>query len=358
MSEITVLHVIEHLRVGGEEAMVSRLASRLNHGVIRPMVATFLGGSLEQSLRERRVPVYQVETRLKMGRILALARLIRKMKVDVVHTHLFSAGLWGRLAGLVAGRPALVHTHGTLTFHARRAKRLPMELLLARFTDRTICVSEAVREHITAALGGAGRTVTIPNAIDTQEFACARRKLHSPPRVAAIGRLDPVKGYDILIRALALLKAEGLDVHCTIAGEGPQRGELETLARKMGLVERVEFAGKLDRVLPLLESADLLAAPSWREGLSLTLLEAMAAAMPIVATPVGGNRELIEGVGWLVPTGDSWALARAIAERVTNPEESLEGGRRARLRAVESYDIERMIESHQRLYQEVTGMKS
>lgn len=345
-----VLCLIEHLDRGGEEKLVCDLMPAFKNVGLEPWVVTFRPGALDEKIRQKGVSLIRLDNLGKAGRIPALIGLIRDLSPDIIHTRLFSAGFWGRLAACLAGRSAIVHTHAGYTFRKKKWKRLPMEKVLTRVTDRIVCVSAAVRDHLiqTARLPKK-KMVVIPNGIETAPFdTIPPARLETPARLISVGRLTRVKGQDILLRALPYL-GEAVE-EAVIVGDGPEGRNLRRLAAELQVASKVTFLGSRDDIPALLASSDLFVAPSRSEGLPVAILEAMAAARPVVATAVGGTCEVLEGVGWLTADRDPQALAGAIQKALSAPQITRQKAETARRRVKRRYGFDQMIDAYLRLY--------
>ncbi|MGH7392610.1 MAG: glycosyltransferase, partial [Candidatus Rokuibacteriota bacterium] len=174
-----------------------------------------------------------------------------------------------------------------------------------------------------------------------------------------VGRLDPVKDQAGLIRAFAGLAREHADVRLIVAGDGPCRADLETLAASLGLGDRVLLLGERRDVPRVLAALNVFVLPSVAEGISNTILEAMATGLPVIATRVGGNPELVEdGVnGFLVPRRDPDALRAAMARYVDDPHLAAVHGKSSRQRSVECFGLERMRDTYTSLYRDLAGVR-
>lgn len=357
----TVLHVIEHMHLGGRETALARLVRRLDRTRFTPIVATFLPGDLGDALAAEGIPVVRLDVRPKHRRVGALERLIHERGVDLVHTHMFSAGTYGRAAAIAAGVRGIVHTHATLSFRERPWKTYLPEAAFTAFTDRVICVSRAVRDHLARFLPMfKDRLVVIPNGLAIDVFGRptgAPRGFHAPPRIVGVGRLEPVKGFDVLIRALGELERAGVEFRARLVGDGSERARLEALVASLGIGGRVEFLGHRHDVSAILAEADLYVAPSHREGLSNAVLEAMGAALPIVATRVGGNPELLEPIGVLVPPADPSAMAEALRRTLADPIAARARGDAARVEIERSYTLTGVVRRHEDLYDELLARR-
>jgi glycosyltransferase involved in cell wall biosynthesis len=169
------------------------------------------------------------------------------------------------------------------------------------------------------------------------------------------GRLKPIKGYDLLIRALPLLHR--FSCRLVLAGDGPERENLERLADTLGVADRVHFVGHSHDVRTLLSKADAYVAPSRSEGMSNSIIEAMAAGVPIVATAVGGNIELVRGAGWLVPANNPSALTQGIERALSERAQTNHFVNEARKRVRRHYTMDRVVDAHEALYRERLARK-
>ena len=273
----------------------------------------------------------------------ALRRTVRRVAPDLVHLHSSKAGLAGRLRRGLGSR--VVFEPHAWSFEAvtgaRRRIVTAWERLAARRTDLLLCVSEAERSAGIAA-GVRGPFAVVANGVDLErcrfvdadERATVRRDLGvaDGPLVVCVGRLCEQKGQDLLVDAWPAVRARVPDARLVLVGDGPWRDRL-------GAAPGVELLGHRDDALRWMQAADLVAIPSRWEGLPFVLLEAMASGRGVVASDIPPIREVLEGVGTLVPTGDAPALARAIVERLLDPTAAAQDANRARDRVVMAYDL-------------------
>jgi glycosyltransferase involved in cell wall biosynthesis len=282
---------------------------------------------------------------------LRLARLLRQRRIDVVHTHDDRPHLYGTIAGRLAGVGRIIHTrHGRSPHLSRRQRTLVR--LAAGWIDRFVCVS-ADAAAIAIAQGVPPRKVcTIHNGIDLERFPFLGPRPQGPAVIVA--RLSPEKDHATLLRAAALVVRSQPSFRLEIAGDGPCREDLHRLAGELGLGEQVRFLGQVRDIPGLLARAGLFVLSSLSEGVSLTLLEAMASGLPIVATRVGGNPEVVaEGsTGLLAPAGDPAALAAAIAALWQDPHRCRLFGAAGRRRVEEQFDIRRMVAAYEAMYRD------
>lgn len=268
-----------------------------------------------------------------------LASLLRRQEYDLVHVHGFKASLPGRLGGALAGVPVVYTVHNFVFEAAGGARRrlyLACERLLAPFTARYIAVSTALQRDLAASARVAPQRIAViynsirmPETPQAAELTALRKEfaLDEETRVVlCVARLVREKGVDLLLQAAAALQGAGRAGdqlprwHVVMAGDGPEEAALREQARSLGLEHLVTFAGYRTDVGALLALADVVALPSRAEGLSLVLLEALAAGRPLVAAKAGGMPEIIADgeTGLLVPVEDPLALAAALRRLLTD----------------------------------------
>jgi glycosyltransferase involved in cell wall biosynthesis len=294
---------------------------------------------------------------------LHLMHAVRAFQPHLIHTHSRrGADYWGGIVAAITGTPAVV---------SRRVDN-PEPVLLARAKyrcyDRVISISEGVRKVLLAAGVPAEKVTCVPSGIDTERYgsSCDRRWFlrefgleESHLVLAAIAQLIPRKGHRVLLEALPEVTREFPDLRVLLFGQGPLEGELRELCRCYRLSSHVRFAGfrtDLERILPCL---DLVVHPAVMEGLGLSLLEAAAAGIPIVATGVGGVPEIVQdGVtGLLVPPADTRSLAAAIVRLVRRRETARALGDAGRDFVSRNFSVAKMVEGNLQVYREVLAAR-
>lgn len=318
-------------------------------------------GAVADALVARGIHVVPLRLRAKLDlpRALGLLGLLRRFRPHLLHAHLFHANLAARLLGRPGGT-RVISTH-----HVVERRRLPARFLLERLTagldDATVCVSEAVARFAHAQLGArADRLRVIVDGVDLDRFAArepgpARAALGLPATgllVGGVGRLDPQKGWDVLLRATPGLFQAHPGLRVVIAGQGPEEGPLRRLAGQLGLLERVSFLGWRPDPERVLAALDLVAIPSRWEGFGLVAAEALAAGRPVVASAVDSLPEVLGEAAALVPPNDPAALGQALAALLADP------ARRAALAAAgpsraARFGLPAMLAAYQELYEEL-----
>jgi glycosyltransferase involved in cell wall biosynthesis len=355
-----VVLVITLAEVGGAQSYVAALLPALAERYDVVLAAYGEGPLREAAARHgvRFVPLRHVRRAIRPWRDLAglfeLARLLRRERPQILHASSSKAGVLGRLAAALTRVPIRIFTVHGWAFAAYEG--LPARLyrltdrLMAPLTTVTICVSE--RERAAGLAAGTcreERTVVIRNAVDV---AAAPRSNHdrAKPRLISVGRLKAPKDFLTLIRALAELPKESFEA--VIVGDGPDRGTVDAEIRRLGLDGSVQLAGQRHDVPALLARSDVFVLSSRSEGLPVSVLEAMAAGLPVVASSVGGLAELVvDGEsGMLVPPGDPESLASALRRLIDDHQLRQELGAAARARARASFDLGAFRRAHVDLY--------
>jgi glycosyltransferase involved in cell wall biosynthesis len=360
-----VILLTTNLARGGAETQVALLASGLcGRGWPVEVVSMLEPTAFQAELAAAGVPVHSLG--MRPGRvnplvIARLARILRRVRPRVLHSHMFHANLLGRLTRLLFPIPRLIGTLHSIAESGRNSTRVENRDRLYRLTDPlagvTVAVSQAVADrHAMAGAVSRGKLTVIPNGVDTARFqpdADARSRLRAELGISdeflwlAAGRLIWKKDYPTLLGAMERL---GEGVLC-IAGAGALEAKLREQARPLGA--RVRFLGARDDLPALLNAADGLALSSVVEGMPMALLEAAASGLPCVATRAGGADEVVvDGeTGLLAPCGDRAALAAAMARLAGLPAASRAAmGRAARERTLSQFDIRRIVGKWEELY--------
>lgn len=366
---LTVLHLSWSLLTGGLERVVLDLARLGPELGLRPVVAALeRAGPWADLVRQRGAPFYLLGKRpgLDPRMLPALMGLLRRERVDVIHAHNQAAAFYGGLAGLFCRRPMIVTRHGAS--FGRDASHLRLGRLAARLAQRVVCVGEEARQVARRVdRVPEARLRLIYNGVDTALYrpdpvarAAARSELGlalTEPVLISVGRLSAEKDHHTLLTALALLGQRGTPPRLLVVGGGPERQALERAAAELGLGAAVLWLGERQDVPRLLAACDAFALSSLSEGVSIAVLEAMAAGLPVAATMVGGNPELVEQGrgGLLVPPGDPAALAAALGRLLEDPARARAMGQAARARVEERFSLIATARAYVGLYREVVA---
>jgi len=369
-----VAHIVLALKLGGLERMVLRLLERTDRRRFTLSVCALdEPGELACQLSKLRVPltVFGRKPGIDFELAFRLAMWMERERIDLIHTHNAGPHFYGALAaGLVRlwrrRGPRILHTkHGvgmsTSTWQPR------LNHFSSWLSDRVVAVSSEMHEFaLTADRVEPSKLITVLNGVDPYEFSpggnrkSARMRLGVPQggmHVGCVARLSPVKDHATMIEAFARLKAKRPDVHLTLVGDGSTRAELVRKVAWLGLDQAVTFAGSRLDIPEILPAFDVFALSSLTEGASLTLMEAAAAGLPIVATRVGGNSEIVEEQksGILVPPRDPDAFSAALYEVLSRPNRE-RMGIAGRTRVLERFSIDGMAQAYQSLYAELLAL--
>jgi glycosyltransferase involved in cell wall biosynthesis len=397
---LTILRVITRLNIGGPARQAVALSAQLSNSRFRTVLVTGPVGADEGDfgpMAEQagivRVMVPALRRPLHPWRdgvaFAALLRLLWRTRPAILHTHLAKAGALGRLAGMLYNavgpgrrpghRAALVHTfHGHVLegYFSPAVSRvfLAIERWLARRTDCLLAVSPTIRDELLAkGIGRPSQWRVIPLGLDLAPLAgIAPPEEQAPVRIGMVGRLVPIKNPGLFLGALHRLSSEdgaaapvGL-----VVGDGPLRAPLERQAQEVGLSQRVRFLGWQQDLPSIYEALDVVCLTSWNEGTPVALIEAMAAARPVVATDAGGVRDLLDdgppaagpvpagtfrlvSRGLLVRPGDAQGLAAALRAVAADAGLRRRLGTAARAHVIRQFTHERLVRDLAALYEEL-----
>lgn len=345
---VRLLFLVTTFDRGGAEKTILRLATCLPSDRYTVAVAALQGrsGQIAVDLAAAGVPAHdlQMRTKLDMGGALRLRALLRRERIEVLYSFLFHANLMGRLVGGWCGVPVRIGAERIAGWEG------PIRRLLNRLTGglatRVVAVSEAVREETARTLGIAPeRIAVIPNGVDNHAFAPASHPAEAPV-IGCTGRLHRKNGHPTLLEAFAAIRQAVPEARLLLVGDGPERRSLERTVAGRGWGGAVTFAGEQADVRPWLHRMAVYVQPSISEGMSNSILEAMASGLPVVATRVGGTPEVVEdGVsGLLVPPEDPAALATALVTLLGDPPRRAAMGAAGRDRVARQFSQADMIQ--------------
>ncbi|MDQ3066261.1 MAG: glycosyltransferase family 4 protein [Actinomycetota bacterium] len=378
---IVVLRVIARLNMGGPALHVAYLSEGLaDRGYDTTLVVGELArgeGSMAFVAESREIKMVRLSSLSReiapvrdLVALLRLTRLIREQRPHIVHTHTAKAGAIGRVAALLAGgkaRPIVVHTfHG----HVLRGYFGPLrtiafrtlERLLARVSTKLVAVSPEVRDEL-VSLGVAPpeKFVVVRLGVELGERVCSsdraetRRQLGLPPErfvIGWVGRMTAVKRVEDALEAFRILLDRGVDATLCLVGDGPDRDQLERLAKELGVIRHCLFLGYQEEMGRWFEAFDVFVLPSANEGTPVSAIEALAAGCPVVATRVGGVPDVVEDgeTGFLVESGDNAELAARLEQLASDPGLRERFGEAGKESVATRYAVGRLVDDIDRLY--------
>ena len=367
---LDVLHIIRSENIGGAETMLLTL---LKHRGAGCQVGIIVAGESPFTLllQAQGYLTWQIRSyigKTDVGFFLRLLRLLRRLRPRVIQSHIWYTNLYAGLCGKALAIPVIS------TFHSCHLIQTTVEKMLMQVicgcSNKIVMVSHHQKKHF-GLRDNSGKIVVIPNGIDppdveegTRHLRCLqkRKELDLGEKdvvILSVGNLRPIKGHVFLLRAIGLLTGiENLKL--LLIGDGPLRGTLLDVCRALDIKDRVHFLGYRNDVPGLLNAANIFVAPSLSEGTSMAILEAMAAAKPIVASHVGGNEELLEDGkdGMLIAPASPEALAAAIEFLAKNRAVALQMGTHAQQRVAEQFSAERMARHYNDLYRPMLFSRS
>ncbi|MDD5136951.1 MAG: glycosyltransferase [Candidatus Omnitrophica bacterium] len=374
--KVNILHIIENLACGGAERMLITTLSHMDRERFHNTVVYLYDDSyFLTEIRDLKIDVYPV--RLKniyqpLAALRGISSIIKKEKIDIVHTNLFGADIYGRIAGKLSNA-SVVSTLHNMAYESAASFRnglfLKRRKILDGITGRLcnkafIAVSDAVRRSAEASLGFKNVSL-IYNSIDPDAFTPVTNEEKKYMRktlgvaedaivIATAGRLDSQKGHAFLLEALSDPGVKKTGAVLLILGSGSLEGQLKDIVGSRGLRDRVVFLGYRKDIRGIVGCADMFVLPTISEGFGLSLLEAMALKVPCIASRTGGISEIIENgrSGLLVKAGCADSIARAILEFTGNPALRREMALGGYNKVMKDFDIRNNVKILERLYED------
>lgn len=356
-----VLQLIETSGPGGAEKILVNLVGQLSKGRYHPIVCLRKEGWLSDQLREHRFETLIVpqDGYINSRWFGQLRGIIRVEQIDVIHAHEFAMNSYGSILSGLTGVPVITTVHGKSYYHEKWRRRIAYRLI-ARWS-KMVAVSEDIRNFLITRVGiKADQVMTIRNGIDVNAYIAPVDEDGAPEKerqeyvIGAVGSLYPVKGHTYLLKALAIVLKTHPDVVCKIAGQGHLLPRLQAEAADLGIGNQVAFLGLRDDIPQFLQSIDVFVLPSLSEGLPLSVLEAMAAGKPVIATNVGGVSEVVQDqrTGFLVPPKDPEAMANRILRVMADQAMAERLGRAGREKVERDFSLDTMTQQYEALYEE------
>jgi len=348
---VKLVFLLPTFDVGGAERAVARLAARLDRQRYEVVVAAFVKGSgrllAQPELQDVRTAV--IGAQRGAGLLPALWSWLRRERPTVLLTYMFHANQAGRLCGRLAGVPVIVCSERVVGWESRW--RVALNRLSVGLTDVVTTNSEAGRRFWSTELGlSADRVEVIPNGVDTDTYRPAERPAGGIVRLGVLARLHRANGHDWLLDGLAALRRQvPTGWVCVAAGEGAEEATLRAKATALGLDDVVEFTGFELDAPSFLQSLDIYIHPSVVSGMPNATLEAMAVALPIVATGVGGTPEVVDDgiTGWLVDVGDVNSFVEKTSRLLQSAPERRRMGQLGRERIIQRFSLSAVVDRTQ-----------
>lgn len=362
-----ILQLIETAEPGGAETLVVNLAKghrSKGHNCIIGLLET---GWLDSILSQEGFETIVVEERgrFDLQCIVELSKIIRTFKIDLVHSHEFLMNIYGTAAAVINKIPVITTVHGKNYYYAKRRRRLAYRLISRLST--MVAVGDDVKCILEDRVGiKHGRVRRIYNGVDCDQYSSPESEAASTgiraclsipadcPVIGTVGMLVPVKGHNTLLRAARMVVEYHPDAIFLVVGDGPLKADLIAEACRLGIEANVRFTGFRSDIRNLISMVDLYVCSSVSEGISLSILEAMAAGKPVIATSVGGNKEIVvnDETGILVKADDPSSMAIKIISLLRNGQRARELGLNGRRRVNDEFSLQRMQDSYHGLYED------
>lgn len=360
---INVLHLCESSDTGGAESVLVNIAENLDKDRFTSIVCLLSDGWLKSQLDVRHIETVVIPQphSLDLLWLFRFYRLLKEREINVIHSHEFATNVYASFLSKLVGISVIATAHGKNYYTDKWRRRMAY-----RFVARQsvmVAVSADLKQFLSERVGiPPGNIRVIHNGIDLRRYEAkgvsrqVRKELgikEGQPVIGTVGNLFAVKGQSYLLRACRIVASAFPNFVLLVAGEGEQLSFLEKEATSLGIASNVKFLGFRSDIPSILEAMDVFILPSLSEGLPLSVLEALALQIPVVATNVGGIPEVIEeGVtGYLVPPRNPEALADNILSLLRHPEVAINIGRAGRRKMEKSFRLEKMIKDYQSLYE-------
>lgn len=371
-SAIRVLHLRDTYEVGGPGKTIMETISHINAeafllsvGVFAPLRGSYVTPFTEEA-RRRGVSIHEIRGLSPFDPLIAfrIERLVKLLKIDIVHTHETLSNVHGIVAARRAGVRAVATIHGWIENSFMDRVRVWMDKKLMRRFDKTIVVSEAMRRQVIQEGVPAERVAMLHNCIVSSKYRPDGSRGHierlvgrrlERPIFGSVGRLSPEKGHKDFITAAAMVVSRGQRATFVLAGDGPERQALERMAAEMGIAESVHFLGHQADIGALYNDLDAMVLPSYTEGLPNVVLESLLMETPVIATDVGGTAEIVHhrDTGVLVEKQMPEEIAGAMVEFMESPATFLEMARAGRAHVLEEFNFAARTRRLERIYSEV-----
>lgn len=367
MKKIRVLHIVQSMETGGLENGIVNLVNNSNSDeFVVDILCLREKGELAERVTNPNSHIF-FDGNTQHSKLIAIKKVYlhcKQHQYDIIHSHGYATMLAAYVGGTFARCPNIINgEHGTLYYSSKKEvliqrylfNRMKLNLSVSRVLQDKVCETYSLSQKIFK---------TIINGVDTQKFnpgfesQSLRKQLdvqESKVIIGSVGRLVAVKNYPSLIRAMSLIVEKFPNVKLLLAGDGPERKKLENLITELELTAYVTLLGRREDVPELMNLYDIFVLPSFSEGLSNTLLESMACGTPVVASDVGGNKEIVaEGItGHLYPSDDSNELAKLLSRLVEEEQLREKLGAQARKHIEDNFSIASMVNNYENTYQDL-----
>ncbi|MFW9880028.1 MAG: glycosyltransferase [Candidatus Thorarchaeota archaeon] len=364
-SPIKIVQVLLDANVGGREKIVLELIKGLNKEKFNVYSCFLKGkGSLYEYFKQEslNIKTFNLRSGIDLNLIRQLRDYFKDIKADIVHIHNPGTLNYGVVSALLCKVPVIINTEHGFAKKGRLRKRIAYNIF-RNLVDMNICVSNNLKRQINKYIIRKNRIIVLYNGVNVRSYQSetAQKVIEkykvlgfssSDMIVGNVARLEAVKNHVMLLRALKSVIVKHHNVKMLIVGDGTLRKVLENISQNLGVAKNVIFWGETDNVFEVSKIFDVFALSSKNEGISLTILEAMAQGIPVVATDVGGNREIVihNETGFLVPLNDVETFSQSIIDLLIHKEKAREMGMRGQNRVNKLFNLHTMVGQIEDLY--------
>jgi len=362
--KINIIYLIQGLNIGGLEKMVVDLVNNLPDRYKVTLCCYDNLGILQKKINiKHNVEFIKRKPGFDLSFIFRLAKYISNNSIDILHVHNNTAFFYGTIAGRLGGAKRIIYTEHGRTGKLSKAATIAQRIL-CKFVSQTVVVSDYLKEVLSDKEGFPNNRLSyIPNGIDdsgfytcqSKESICNALQINQEHKyIGVIARLDPIKNHKLIITSLEYIVKEHPEVKLLIVGDGPEKNNLHGLVSNLQLKDSVYFLGEREDIPNILSLLDIFILPSFSEGMSITLIEAMAAKLPVIATNVGGNPLIINHLktGLIVESDNVKDMTENVLKLLNDRKLCKELACEARKDFERQYTVQKMVERYQKLYEE------
>ena len=360
----TICYIIPSLGKGGAERQLFELVKGINRNKFLPVVISLSeGGHWKKEIQSLGVEVIELKRKKnkEFSRLFRLVKILRTINADIVHTYMFSANTYGRIAAISSGISTIIASERNIGMIGMDKKKyhIFLDKLLSYFSKKIICNSyycssslvnnQSIRKN---------KVITIHNGIDITRYNINSSKTNSNKKViGTVGRLEHQKNHKLFLQ-IAKSTLDKYDNHkpeFIIIGDGELYSELNEYSKELGIEDNIKFYGERHDLNILYKNMDVFVLTSFFEGLPNVIMEAMASGLPVVATDAGGTSELVKNniTGFLCPSGNADILADKVDYLLQNEQEAIKMGKKGRERIKTDFSIDKMVSSTEKVYSDI-----
>lgn len=356
--KIKIVYIINSFVLGGAENMLLQLCRTLNKEKFEITVCSVTGSGILAAEFEKlgiNLKIYKKKNKIGLGVIWQIYKFLKEIKPQIVHTHLFAADFWGKIAAIFAGVPIIITTEHSVNLDESWLKQ-KIKWLLSFFTDKIVAVSNGVKEYyISKVKIKKNKFIVIYNGIDLSSFVFKGYKpidLSQKINAVIVARLKEVKGHKYLLEAMPMIIKKYPHFILNIVGGGDLELKLKDQVNKLGLRNNIIFLGERLDVEKIFADMDLFILPSLWEGLGIVLLEAQATGLAVLSSDIPGTIEVVKDgqTGLLFETKNPQAIFNCVDKLLSNPDLHKKIVENAYMQVKENFSLEKMVSTYEKLY--------